>query len=81
MQELTIAQIEEVSGGSDREDSQFVAAMFAGAATGGNGFVMGVAGWLMGQYYDFQGDLNVNGPSGPSSNHLTTSQYRQTRRE
>jgi hypothetical protein len=50
--------------------------MFAGAVSGGNGFVMGAAGWLAGQYHDFQGHVSINGPSGPSSNHITTSQHR-----
>lgn len=43
MRQLTEEQVLQVAGGDlDRETSQFVVAMFAGAVSGGNGFVMGL---------------------------------------
>ncbi|MDC8829505.1 hypothetical protein [Alteromonas gilva] len=78
MQTLTLEQAEQVVGGdSSRENTQFIAGMIAGAFSGGNGFVMGAAGWLAGKYHDFQGHVSANGPTGAQSNHRTTEQYRQ----
>ena len=80
MEILNADQISSVSGGDSRENTQVAASVAAGTVTGGNGFVMAFAAWAAGLYYDFQGGVNVNGPSGPSSNHLSTDQYRQITR-
>lgn len=81
MEILNANQINSVSGGDAREDTQVAASVATGAVTGGNGFAMAFAAWAAGLYHDFQGGVNVNGPSGPSSNHLTTEQYRHMSRE
>ncbi|AXT38404.1 hypothetical protein D1814_06810 [Alteromonas sp. BL110] len=80
MYELTETNLSNVTGGNaDRETNQLMASMFAGAVSGGNGFVMAGAAYLMGLTYDFSPSGNT-GPSGPASNHLTTAQFRSMHR-
>lgn len=82
MQTIAKSELRQVSGGElSRETEQLMASIAVGTVTGGHFLTVGVAHWLMGQYYDFAGGISSGGPSGPSSNHLTTRQYRTMRRE
>ena len=83
MREITYSQTCEVHGAShikdavvsDRNLQEFAVSTLAGAVSGGSWWVMGGTVLAFKAYYNFQSGVKA-GPSGPATNHLTTSQYR-----